>query len=282
MTTGTTSSLRPIQLPEPDRVFGCTAGMRAVRMTIEAAIRDDLPVLIEGESGTGKEVVARYLHLNSRRSAGAFVRVDCGWMQGSMLGRQILGRVSCNADKPRNEGGCDPFGTASGGTLFFDGIADMKWDVKRWLAEGLRGAASVNARIVCASKSSPRLDIGDDSLSDELSSCFGHRVRLLPLRERKQDIPILCEYLIGKFAANFGRSTPKLSSSVLETFQQLNWPGNIRELENWIARIVIFGTEEAIGPEFRRQMGAGGKLVSRSHRAVNLNLTLRRRSRRHS
>lgn len=83
-----------------------------------------------------------------------------------------------------------------------------------------------------------------------------HHLQLLPLRERKEDIPQLCEYLLGKFAREFGRSVPHLSSNALEAFQQWKWPGNIRELENWMARIVIFGAEEVIGLQFSRQLVA--------------------------
>jgi len=261
------------QLPQPDQVFGCTPGMRAVRTKIEAATRDDRPVLIEGESGTGKEVVARYLHENSLRVSGPFVRVDCSWIQASMLGASASGNESWRSDE---------FQAASGGTLFIDGIADTDETVKRWLAKGLLGKPSVNARVVCASSSGLRAGGNGKPSSDEFSNCFAHRVRLLPLRERRQDIPVLCNYLIGKFASSFGRPTPRLSPSVLESFQGWNWPGNIRELENWVARIVIFGTEETIGPEFKRQMAAGGNLMTRSHRAVHVNLTHRRRSRRQS
>ena len=92
----------------------------------------------------------------------------------------------------------------------------------------------------------------------ELLGCFAHRVRLLPLRERKQDIPQLCDYLLEKFARDFGCPVPHLSSEALEVFLQWKWPGNVRELENWIARIVIFGVEEVVGLEFSRQLMAGG------------------------
>ena len=85
-----------------------------------------------------------------------------------------------------------------------------------------------------------------------------------------------------KFARSFGRQAPQLSPYVLSAFQQWNWPGNIRELENWIARIVIFGTEEAIGLEFRRQLGVSRDVPPREHRATRVKLDRARRIRRRS
>ena len=111
--------------------------------------------------------------------------------------------------------------------------------------------------MVCASTADLKTSFVEGGASGRLAGGLVHRVHLLPLRERKMDLPRLCEYLAEKFARNFGRPTPRLSPYVLETLEQWSWPGNIRELENWIARIVIFGTDEAIGLEFRRQMGQG-------------------------
>jgi two-component system, NtrC family, response regulator AtoC len=275
----TAHALRSIRLPKSDQIFGCTAGMKEVRAEIEQAMRDDLPVLIEGESGTGKEVVARCLHLNSSRAPGPFVRVNCGSVQGSMLDSEIFGDSS-GASRAQDETRGGAIGLASGGTLFFDGISEMGCNLNRRMARVLTRAASVDARIVCASSRNVQIGGEQERVLDPLQNCFGHRVHLLPLRHRKQDIPMLCEYLIGEFARAFDRPVPRLSSYVLDVFQQWNWPGNIRELENWIARIVIFGTEEAIGPKFKGQMGVSDDRVARPHRAIHLNFTRTRRSRR--
>ena len=132
---------------------------------------------------------------------------------------------------------------------------------------------------MCASTIDLNLDPSGRALKG-LASGFGHHLRLPTLRERKQDIPKLCECLIEKFARNMGRSAPALSPYVLDAFQRWDWPGNIRELENWLARIVIFGTEEAVGLEFMRQMGVGAQVMSRGHRAVRVDATRARRPRR--
>ena len=268
-------SARLSQLPLAESIFGSTSGMHEVRKILEGALEDDLPVLIEGESGTGKEVVARYLHVQSERAGGPFVRVNCGAISSRLLDGEMFGQDSAASGSVV---------LAANGTLFLDEIAEMDAALQHKVAHALktgqvRNGSSVNARIVCAT--SVDLTGAISGASPDLSSHFEHRVRLLPLRERKQDIPQLCEYLVEKFARNFGRTAPRLKPQVLDAFQQWNWPGNIRELENWIARIVIFGTEETMGNEFRRQTaGREGVAIARHH-ALRLNAGRMRRTRRH-
>ena len=174
---------------------------------------------------------------------------------------------------------------AANGTLFLDEIAEMDLALQQKVANALKASRRgrtgdpLNARIVCSSSGNLKGAILEGGAG--LSSHFGHRVRLLPLRERKQDIPQLCEYLVDKFARNFGRTAPRLKPQVLEAFQQWNWPGNIRELENWIARIVIFGTEEAMGHEFRRQTAEREGSAFTRHHALRANVARVRRARRH-
>jgi len=284
MIVETAQSAGVSQLPLADFIFGTTPGMQDVRATLEAAQQDDLPVLIEGESGTGKEVVARYLHLRSQRAAGPFVRVNCGAIPAGQLEVEIFGSetgTNAGSGAPGNSS----VGLAEGGTLFLDGIVEMdlglQQKVVQVLKKGRCGSGDrklVSARIVCATSIDVQTAISQARAPESLSSHFEHKVRLLPLRERKQDMPQLCQYLLDKFARSFGRPVPRLGPYVLESFKQWDWPGNIRELENWIARIVIFGTEEAIDLEFRRQMGDRDAI---QHRAVRGNESRLRRVRRH-
>jgi len=274
------------QLPLADFIFGSTPGMHEVRATLKAAQQDDLPVLIEGESGTGKEVIARYLHLCSQRATGPFVRVNCGAIPARQLEVEMFGSETGSSAGSAGDPGNSSVGLAESGTLFLDGILEMdpglQQRVVQVLKSGRCGAGErkrPSARIVCATS----IDVQTAAISqagaaESLSSHFGYRVRLLPLRERKQDMPQLCQYLLDKFARSFGRPVPRLSPYVLESFKQWDWPGNIRELENWIARIVIFGTEEAIGLEFSRQMGAREAF---RYRAVRGDESRLRRGRRH-
>ena len=271
---------KPGQLPLADFIFGSTPAMQEVRRTLDAALEDDLPVLIEGESGTGKEVVARYLHLSSNRASGPFIRVNCGAMPARLLDGEMFGQGATGGHDRQGELAAGSMALAAEGTLFLDEIAEMDAALARKvtgvLREGTGAASRFNARLVCAS--SVDLERG----SRGLASNFGYRVRLLPLRERKQDIPQLCEYLLEKLAREFGRTAPRLKAHVLDSFHEWKWPGNIRELENWMARIVIFGTEEAMGFEARTQVsGRRGESFTRHH-AMRLNMSRIRRARRHA
>ena len=279
--------LRHVELPDADLIFGSTAGMREIRTKVELALGDDAPVLILGESGTGKEVIGRFLHTHSARQNGPFAKVNCGAVPVSLLEVEIFGKDGDSQDDVRRNGAID---IAADGTLFLNEIGEMDMSLQQRLSRVLKPAhqrtriqdseeAGLNVRFVCASSFEGGIEASHE-VWPQLFQCFAHRIRLLPLRERKQDIPQLCEYLVEKFARNFGRPVPKLSSYVLGAFQQWNWPGNIRELENWIARIVIFGTEEAIGFEFRRQLGGLAEPSLRRHRATRAGASYSRRLRR--
>lgn len=287
----TTQPVQSMELPSAEFIFGTTAGMRGIREKIERSFHDDLPVLIEGESGTGKEVIGRFLHRYSLRREGPFLKLNCAASSTSLLEDEIYGYENGATAKiratPRGS-----IGLASGGTLFFDEIGELDLPLQRRLAETLasgryrlRGGAEsrgVEARFVFASSVDAKVGLQKHCLLEKLLQSFAHHhLRLLPLRERKQDIPLLCEYLLVKFAREFGRPVPHLSSNALEVFQQWKWPGNIRELENWIARIVIFGAEEAIGLQFNRQLVTWQEPATRKQ-VVRKQMGHLRRLRRHS
>jgi DNA-binding NtrC family response regulator len=284
----TAQTAQRIELPSTEFIFGRTVGMREIREEIERATHDDLPVLIEGESGTGKEVIGRFLHKCSVRRGGPFLKFSCAAASPSLLDGEMFGyETGATGDVPETTGGA--IDRASGGTLFLDEIDDMDLSLQEKLVRtlksghyrriGARNDVAVNARFVCATSIAPEMGLRNITVPEELLGCFVHRARLLPLRERKEDIPQLCAYLLEKFARDFDRPVPHLSSDALEAFQQWNWPGNVRELENWIARIVIFGAEEVVGLEFSRQLAAGGTPAMRYHRDARLNFGRARRLR---
>jgi DNA-binding NtrC family response regulator len=268
-------------------IFGHTAGMRDIRENIERAMHDDLPFLIEGESGTGKEVIGRFLHENSARRDGPFLKFNCAAASVNLLEGEMFGyEAGSVVNVLESTGGS--IGLASGGTLFLDEIDDMDLSLQKKLTRTLRSGhyrringtedLAVDVRFVCATSVGLEAGVRSHMFLEELLECFVyHRVRLLPLRERKEDIPQLCEYLLEKFARDFDRPVPHLSWGALEAFQQWRWPGNVRELENWIARIVIFGAEEVVDLEFSRQLALGHLPALRYHRAAHMNLGRGRR-----
>jgi two-component system, NtrC family, response regulator AtoC len=267
-------------------IFGCTPGMQEVRAKLDCALRSDLPVLIEGESGTGKELVGRYLHWQSARRNGPYIKVNCGALRESEF--KVFGcgiGVSNESQKAKTT-----VERPLGGTIFLDELGDLDEVIQQqliWLFEadgcGRRYVSQdrMSPRFVCASSLNLGLKAPRDSTLAALLGCFEHRVRLLPLRERKSDLPQLCEFMAEKFARSFNRPVPRLSPVVLELFAEWNWPGNIRELENWIARIVVLGTEEAMAAGRHRQREGRTDFGPRRHRATRANVSIARRTRKY-
>ena len=281
MPAETAHVVESIKLPSTESIFGSTAGMREIQQEIERARHDDLPVLIEGESGTGKEVIGRFLHMYSARRDGPFLKFNCSAASTKLLEGEMFGyEKGASRDVPETTSGA--IGLASGGVLFLDEIDDMEVSLQEKLMRTLisghyrriggREDLAVTTRFVCSTSINLEAGLRSPNFQGELLGCFAHRVRLLPLRERKQDIPQLCDYLLEKFARDFGRPVPHLSSEALDVFLQWKWPGNVRELENWIARIVIFGAEEVVGLEFSRQLVAGREPAMRYHRTAHTSL----------
>jgi DNA-binding NtrC family response regulator len=290
MPAETAQPVRNTEVPSAEFIFGSTAGMREIREKIDRAVRDDLPVLIEGENGTGKEVIGRFVHSCSVRKEGPFLKLNCAAGPANLLEGEIYGYEKGEARQAWETSA--RVGLASGGTLFFDEIGEMDLTLQQKLTDTLGSGRyqhvdgstnlAVNARFMCSSSTGVETRPGSQSFPEQLVKLFAHHhLRLPPLRERKQDIPQLCEYLLEKFARDFGRPVPRLSSNVLEAFQQWKWPGNIRELENWIARIVIFGAEEVMGLQFSRQLVAWEEPTLGTHHAARAEIGRTTRLRRH-
>jgi transcriptional regulator with PAS, ATPase and Fis domain len=180
---------------------------------------------------------------------------------------------------------------AEKGALFLEEVSDMGWDLQAKLLAVLQdghyskvgGSEELSARmrVICSTRSDLDAAVACHSFRSDLLSGFSLiRVRLLPLRERREDIPLLCEYLLDKLARIYKKSPPRLSGPALQVLQQWKWPGNMRELENWIARIIIFGTEEVLGLEFSRQLAAMSTVGQRHHRISHLRSGAIKRARR--
>ena len=260
----------PADLPGEAVIFGCTAAMREIRNTIDCVLSSDLPVLIQGETGTGKEVVARFLHSRSNRRDAPFVRLNCAAVPAGLLESELFGRekgayVGAHDDR---QGLVE---VADGGTLFLDEIADLPWDLQGRLLQLLQDATYVrvggsqerrgNVRIICATNIHLRGAVEAGAFRQDLFCRIDIvSLRLSALRDRKNDIPQLCDYFLRKLARQFGRNAPQLNPATLQLLKQWDWPGNLRELENWVARVIILGDEAALGSEFRRQAAASNLL----------------------
>jgi len=259
----------PADLPGEAIIFGSTPAMREIRSKIDCVLSSDLPVLIQGESGTGKEVVARFLHTRSNRHDAPFVKLNCAAIPASLLESELFGHERGSRDGAEG----DRLGLiqmADGGTLFLDEIADMSWELQgkllRFLQDGsftrLGGSEERRGRIrvICASNTDLRKAVDSGALREDLF----YRIEVVTLhlsalRDRKSDIPQLCGYLLRKLSRQFRRRIPQLNPVTPHLLKQWDWPGNLRELENWVARAVILGDDEALSAELQRQVKSAGK-----------------------
>jgi two-component system, NtrC family, response regulator AtoC len=225
---------------DQDFVAGISPAMRPLENVIGEIAPTNIPVLLIGESGTGKQMFVRRLHQLSSRSEEPLVRIACATTNAAMMASDL----GLNT----NGGIAPPAGVA--GTAFFDEISELDATCQRSLLYALpdgdpgarRGVLS--ARVV--STTSRKLD--EEMRAGRFRSELYYRIngvclRLPPLRERKEDIPLLIEFLLTKQAALLGRLRPLLSARTLRTLLDHSWPGNIRELENVVKKIVALGDE---------------------------------------
>jgi two-component system, NtrC family, response regulator AtoC len=251
--------LRQSELPPEDVYFGPSATMQGVRQRVGRAAGLNVPILILGESGTGKEVLARFIHERSPWRSGPFVKVNCPAIPGTLLESELFGFqkgafTGAQADKPGR------IEMAQGGTLFLDEIAELDASLQAKLLHVLQDGCftrigdheerRMDARIVCATNRRLQHEIETGSFrSDLLYRINVITISLPPLRDRREDIPCLIAYLREEFNRRFKREAGPLSRETLHVLQHRDWPGNIRELENCMARYVILGSEEAFFSE---------------------------------
>ena len=230
-------------------VVGSSTGFRRVIDQVSSFADSDAPVLITGESGTGKEVVARLIHSASNRSAKPFVAVNCGALPEALLESELFGHAR-GAFTGATHARIGRFQLAEGGTLFLDEVGDMPlaFQVKllRVLQErqyeplGDSVTRKTDVRVIAAThRDVPRL-LDEGAFREDLyyRLCV-FNLHLPALRERREDIPLLVEHLIGAANARHGRTVTGASPELLAALAAQPWPGNIRELSNMIERMVV-------------------------------------------
>lgn len=216
-------------------------------------------VLVLGESGTGKELVARALHEQSGRRGGPFVPINCGAIPETLLESELFGYVKgAFTDASRDHSGLVE--EASGGTLFLDEIGELPLSLQvkllRFLQEeeirrvGASRSTKVDVRVVAATAR----DLGEMVKSGSFREDLYYRLNVLqiavpPLRDRKDDIPLLVERFLVKYGLRLGRPAMSISRAALRILMDYHWPGNIRELENTIERAMVLSDSDRIEPE---------------------------------
>jgi two-component system, NtrC family, response regulator AtoC len=223
--------------------------MLRLREIIKRVAHTDVPILILGESGSGKEVIARYAHENSGRGNKPFVKVNCAALPHELLESELFGYekgafTGAANDKPGK------FELANGGTILLDEIGEMSPQLQAKLLHVLQDGTfsrlggkktlRVDARIIAATNIKLEEAIRNGKFREDLYFRLNViRVDLPPLRERREDIPSLCQHFIDKYGAHYQSNARALPALMLERCLEHNWPGNIRELENFIKRFLV-------------------------------------------
>ena len=228
------------------QLVGDAPALRAVRERILKAASSMAPVLVVGESGTGKELVARALHANSHRCSGPWVAVNCGAIPGELLEAEFFGvRKGAYTGASHDRQGF--FQAADGGTLFLDEIGELPLNMQAKLLRAIQerqirplGASQeepVNVRIVSATHKNLPAEVQAGNFRQDLYYRLNViDIRVPPLRERRGDLPALCTALLRKIAADNQQSVRPLSEAALARLATLDFPGNVRELENLLHR----------------------------------------------
>jgi len=238
------------------RLIGGTPVMQRLYRTIEKVAATDATVLITGESGTGKEIVARTLHRSSRRGDAVFVAVNCAAIPESLIESELFGheKGTFTGAHRRREG---KFEEADGGTLFLDEIASMPMPLqgillrvlqeRRFTRLGGSGEIEVDVRVVAASnRDLPQL-VHDGQFREDLYYRLNVvALELPPLRDRRDDVPLLAGAFLEKASVRHGREVGDLPPAVVRLLMDYGWPGNVRELANAIERLVLLAEDEQL------------------------------------
>ncbi len=241
----------------PDyQLIGESVAMRALRKQIAVVAPTDGRVLIYGESGTGKELVARTIHIQSRRGAAPFVEVNSAAIPEELIESELFGHVK-GAFTGAMAAKKGKFELADGATLFLDEIADMSARVQakvlrvleeqRFEPVGSNSSVRVDVRIIAATNKSLDVEIDQGNFRADLF----YRLNVIPfeippLRERLEDVPALIEHFNQKFSTSYGKKLKRFEPEALELLQGYSWPGNVRELRNTVERVVIMHSKTKV------------------------------------
>jgi transcriptional regulator with GAF, ATPase, and Fis domain len=232
-----------------DEIVGTSPALHSVLSRVSKVAPTDSTVLITGETGTGKELIARAIHKRSNRSAGPFIKVNCASIPQSLIASELFGheRGAFTGALQRKLG---RFELAKGGTLFLDEVGELPAETQVALLRVLQerefervgGTQTIKAdvRLIAATNRNIKAEITDGAFRSDLY----YRLNVFPIEmpslcERKEDIPLLTEYFVQRFAAEMGKDLTGISRKTLDLFQSYKWPGNIRELQNVIERSMI-------------------------------------------
>ncbi|MGW8300568.1 MAG: sigma-54-dependent transcriptional regulator [Desulfobacterales bacterium] len=247
-----------------DNLIGKSRKMKRVLMQVAQAAKTDSAVFITGESGTGKELIARNLQLASSRAEGPFIAINCAAIPENLLESELFGyRKGAFTDAHQNKKGL--FAQAHGGTFFLDEISEMSLNMQAKLLRvveektvqpiGARTPVKVDARILAASNKNLEEEVQKGKFREDLF----YRIHVIvihlpPLRERKEDIPLLAGHFLDKYSRQVDKKISGFSPSASRKLLHHHWPGNVRELENSVESAVAMADKSVITEDLILQM----------------------------
>ena len=255
-----TRSAPPVDAATFGRVCCRSAQMRALFRMLERIASTEATIILEGETGTGKEVLARAIHEKSACAAHPFVVFDCRAIADIMLESELIGHEK-GAFSGAARARAGVFEQAQGGTLFLDEICDLDLEIQPKLLRVLENrevrrmggteSIAVDARIIASSSCDLDEQVAAGRFRKDLFYRLAvHRIVIPPLRQRRDDIPLLAAELLKKLAADYKMSTPpRIAAETLEILMAHDWPGNVRELRNILSRALSLGCQSVLRPE---------------------------------
>jgi len=242
-----------------DNIVGVSSAMEKLKQTIRTVASTQSTVLIYGESGTGKELVARAVHVCSPRATEPFVSINCGAFPETLLESELFGYVK-GAFTGANQNKRGLFEVANEGTIFLDEISEMSLTMQvkllRVLQErcvrpvGGTNEIAIDVRVIAATNRDLDKQVAENTFREDLY----YRLNVIPvcvppLRERREDVPLLVNHFLKKYAAAAGRNILRVNSNSLDSLSGYEWPGNVRQLENTIERAVALETGDELHAE---------------------------------
>ena len=236
--------------------FSNSSKMNKIKTVIDKIAKTDISILIKGESGTGKEIMAETVHLSSLRREKPFIKVNCAAIPRGLLESELFGFekgafTGAYLKKPGK------FELANEGTILLNDIGEIDISTQAKLLQVLQdgtfsrlggdGDIGVNARVITTTKDHLEMSIREGRFREDLFFRINvMTITVPPLRDRREQILPLSQYFFDLYKVKYQKIVPVLSSKTINWFKEYHWPGNIRELENLIKRIVIFGDEEIV------------------------------------
>jgi DNA-binding NtrC family response regulator len=255
---------------EFDLVVGKSEAMEAVLDVVKKVSPSESTVLISGESGTGKEILAREIHKHSLRRDGPFVVVDCGALVETLFESELFGHVrgSFTGAYETKHG---RFELANGGTVFLDEISNISLNIQAKLLRviqekevtrvGSARSIKIDVRIIAATHEDLAVAVKGGKFREDLFYRLSVvPIHVPPLRERKEDIPLLVDHFLLKYNKRAKKNIQSVSPQILEALRAYDWPGNIRELENTIERAIVLTRNDQLGLEDLIYHGIGSGL----------------------